>query len=580
MGKLSLFYPIGADHDFNKMSDETFHDLAGETLVKAVAKNENERNLIKKVLVSVNKDPEVVAYRIEVFDDIIRFPKLRDELQKVLERVDFLRVYGSFNKLSEACGIWELMHRMDEMREFIDCVEVFYVCLQKYPIKSRGLMELFEYAKSLYEDSGFMELKKDIEGLKVTTSKIKSVTMGINLNERFEAETIGIVSINSKYFSGSEMLHNFKDFIARQDEIKDSTEWKEDYNYRQARPDLNAAFRAMEESGAKVSAAANPLLMGGFVNVPYNDMSGSVMQYMANIANSLLSRSVKHMRSVLTGHAAVDISDFSALIPELLFYIRMAEFVEKMRERGFAFCKPEVMTDTAFPSMEAVCLYNLKLAQSLYETDGKMNDIVVNDLVFDQDKLIYVLTGANRGGKTTLTQGIGGLFMLAQAGVYVPARKFSFTPVDMIFTHFPADEDKTLDYGRLGEECKRFREMFREATDKSLILLNETFSTTSYEEGYYIAVDAVKALRKKGPRTIYNTHMHKLGMEIDMLNEGEGKGRVESLVSASRDGVRSYKVIVAPPEGLSYARDIAEKYGVTYEMLMSDDEGETDMTES
>ena len=65
-----------------------------------------------------------------------------------------------------------------------------------------------------------------------------------------------------------------------------------------------------------------------------------------------------------------------------------------------------------------------------------------------------------------------------------------------------------------------------------------------------------------------------------MLNEGEGKGRVESLVSASRDGVRSYKVIVAPPEGLSYARDIAEKYGVTYEMLMSDDKGETDMTES
>ena len=83
-------------------------------------------------------------------------------------------------------------------------------------------------------------------------------------------------------------------------------------------------------------------------------------------------------------------------------------------------------------------------------------------------------------------------------------------------------------------------------------------------------MDAIKALRKKGTRTIYNTHMHKLGMELDMLNEGDGKGRVESLVSASKEGVRSYKVIVAPPEGLSYARDIAEKYGVTYDMLMSE----------
>ncbi len=570
MGKLSLFYPIGAKHDFVKMSDETFHDLAGEVLVNSLAKNEKERNLIKNVLVSLNKDPEVVDFRTEVFDDIIRFPKLRDEMQKVLERVDFLRVYGSFNKLSEASGIWELMHRMDEMREFIDCVEVFYVCLQKYPIKSRGLTELFEYARELYEDSGFMELKKDIEELKVTTSKFKSVTLGINLNERFEADSIGIVSINSKYFYGSEMIHNFKDFIARQDEIKDTAEWKDDYNYRPARPDLNAVLMAMEGNATKAAKVMNPLRMGGFAAVPENDMAGGVMQYMTNIANSLLSRSVKQMRSVLTRHAAVDISDFSALIPELLYYVRMAEFVERMREKGFFFTKPEVIMDAESPSMEAVSLYNMKLAQSLYDTGGKMNDIVVNDLKFDRDRLIYVLTGANRGGKTTLTQGIGALFMLAQTGAYVPARKFRFTPVDMIFTHFPADEDKTLDLGRLGEECKRFREIFKGSTEKSLILLNETFSTTSYEEGYYIAVDAIKALRKKGTRTIYNTHMHKLGMELDMLNEGDGKGRVESLVSASKEGVRSYKVIVAPPEGLSYARDIAEKYGVTYDMLISE----------
>ena len=113
MGKLSLFYPIGTKHDFAKMSDETFHDLAGEVLVNALAHNEKERNLIRRDLVGMNGDPDVVSYRIEVFDDIIRFPKLRDELQQVLERVDFLRVYGSFNKLSEAEGVWELMHRMD-----------------------------------------------------------------------------------------------------------------------------------------------------------------------------------------------------------------------------------------------------------------------------------------------------------------------------------------------------------------------------------------------------------------------------------------------------------------------------------
>ena len=52
--------------------------------------------------------------------------------------------------------------------------------------------------------------------------------------------------------------------------------------------------------------------------------------------------------------------------------------------------------------------------------------------------------------------------------------------MDGVYTHFPADEDKTLDLGRLGEECKRFRELYMETTGDSLLLLNETFATTSF----------------------------------------------------------------------------------------------------
>ena len=164
------------------------------------------------------------------------------------------------------------------------------------------------------------------------------------------------------------------------------------------------------------------------------------------------------------------------------------------------------------------------------------------------------------------------MYVLAQGGVFVPASEFSFVPADCIFTHYPADEDKTLDYGRLGEECNRFREIFSQCTADSLLLLNETFSTTSFEEGFFIARDAVKAILKKGTRCIYNTHMHKLASDIDDINgeckkEG-GLFKAASLVVLSDGGERSFKVKVAPPQGMSYARDIAEKYGVTYEMLL------------
>ena len=215
--------------------------------------------------------------------------------------------------------------------------------------------------------------------------------------------------------------------------------------------------------------------------------------------------------------------------------------------------------------MKATGLYNMKLAINM--PDPK--ELVVNDLVFDNEHTIYILTGANRGGKTTITQAVGMLFALAQGGVYVPADSFEFSPADCIYTHFPADEDKTLDLGRLGEECVRFKEIYTSVTSTSLLLMNETFSTTSFEEGYYIAYDSVKALLTKGPRTIYNTHMHKLAIDAPEYS-ADMPVKASSLIVKSEGGNRSFKVEIAPPEGMSYASDIAKKYGVTYDMLTGD----------
>ena len=125
-----------------------------------------------------------------------------------------------------------------------------------------------------------------------------------------------------------------------------------------------------------------------------------------------------------------------------------------------------------------------------------------------------------------------------------------------------------MDLGRLGEECSRFRELYDLLTDKGLLLLNETFSTTSFEEGYYIAVDAVRAVLSSGCRAIYNTHMHKLAYDLDTaVNISGGEGKAVSLVAETVDGKNSFKVRIAPPQGQSFARGIAEKYGVTYESL-------------
>lgn len=556
--ELSLLHPAGEDPNYQVLPEETAHDLSLDQICETLTKMEPERNLIRRIMSRISGRPEVIQYRCDVFEDILNHPKLREELHDLLDRVDFLRTYGSFTKESDASGIWELIHRLDEMKEYIECVESIYRCLDEKEIQSEGLLALKAYVKELYENNGFESLKKDIAELKIGASEIKSVTLGVNLNDRFEPNGIGIVSINSKYFTKSGIIANFCDFLNRQDELSPDTQWKKKYTFRTAGSE--GGMQAMEQT-ADMMVRGQMRGMAGIVPPTPDGRSDDVIHSLDRAATAMLSGTVRRLKQILSRHVSVSTQVIAARIPELVYYIRWAEYVEKLQKEGHLMCKPQVQ-NAGERMMDAKELYNLKL------TKNPPAEIVTNDLIFDREHRIYILTGANRGGKTTITQAVGIAFLLAQGGIYVPASSFVFSPAANIFTHFPADENKTMDLGRLGEESKRFRDIFLQADATSLLLLNESFSTTSFEEGFFIAYDAVRALRDLGARTIYNTHMHKLARKLDELNaEGDGDSLASSLVAESQEGKRSYRVRVGMPEGLSYARDIAEKYGVTYEQL-------------
>ena len=565
MQEFSLLYPGKEMPEYHILPEDTAHDLAVDGFCGLLSDMEPERKWIRSVMRHISGEPGVIQYRCDVFEDVLRFPVLREQMRKLLDRVDFLKTNGSFGKESDASGVWDLVHRLDEMDEYIQCVQAIYTCLGEVEIQSEGFLTLKEYVRRLYEDHGFEELKKDIDALKVETSKVKSVTLGVNLNDRYEPSEVGIVSINGKAFTKSGIIANFCDFLNRRDEIQYGNEWKEQYTFRTAGrdPEGNAG---MERTAAGLRPGLQGMMMSGMANVSNDGMSTDVTHILDRAITSMLTRIVKKLKHVLSRHVSVSTATISALLPELLYYIHWAEYVEKLQAKGFVMCKPQLL-DGEKREMHAAGLYNLKLAQSFMEKNEGSDGIVGNNLDFDAEHRIYILTGANRGGKTTITQAVGMAFLLAQGGIYVPAESFAFSPADNIFTHYPADENQTMDLGRLGEESKRFRDIFVEATPQSLLLLNESFSTTSFEEGFYIARDVVRILLKLGVRTIFNTHMHKLAAEIDELNKESSESKGASLITETEAGKRSYRIRVAPPEGLSYARDIAEKYGVTYEML-------------
>lgn len=565
--KFSLLYPRGKTYEFTKIEDDAFHDLGLDVITKEVSSEPREQSIIANILSHLSEDPDVTNYRQDVFDDLKNLPDIREKISELFEKIEFNKQYGVIRKSKdEVEGLWFLMHRLNQYRDYITCVDALKECLGDERIKSQGLKDYRTYIDEVYADAHFNELKKDLEKLTKETSEIQSVTIGMNLNGRLEAVSMGIVSVNNKPFKKSNIVSNFADGIGG-DKIKEGNEWNGDMHYRVVEKQATQGFTNFMTEAIK---ATNPLARSASANTTASIANGdgianSPAQF-DTVLNRMLDVMAKSLRRTLDKYSEMALSEVADVIPEFIYYIRFIDFLSKIEAKGFKLTKPKAVPKGDV-SMQAKGFYNFKLAMNLLTP----KDLVVNDLDFDNDHTIYILTGANRGGKTTATQGIGLLYALAQGGVYVPADSFVFAPADCIYTHFPADEDQTMDLGRLGEECIRFKEIFENAKDTSLILMNETFSTTSFEEGYYIACDSIKALLTKGARTIYNTHMHKLGLDAEEFSK-DFKQKAASLIVKSDGGKRSFKLAIAPPEGSSYAADIAKKYGVTYEMLTGNKE--------
>ena len=562
--KLSILFPEQDRIIYETVPAETWHDLGLDSIVEKVASQPQEVPLLQRVMTSLTSDPAVSRYRADVFEDLLMHPDIRNQLMDLLDKVKMFYDYGVVKRHDSDDGIWDLMHRLEEYRDYILTVESIRSCLSDRDLRSAGLRSLRETISQIYESKGFAALRKDVEELHASASAVRSVTVGINVNDRFEAVNMGLVSVNAKPFTRSNILKHFVTAISSRDSIEPEAEWNGSLSYEPAAP-LPGIIEATESLARTGMIMRNPLLGLSLASIPRDDGTAEVPHQMDSAASQLLTRLVRRLKDTLAQYMNISVRDIADLIPELLFYVRWAEYLESLQQKGWKFCKPAAREPSeALSGMEAVGFYNLKLIGTVSPAE-----VVPNDLSFDPEKRVFILTGANRGGKTTVTQAVGQLFLLAQSGISVPADSFSFDPADMVLTHFPADEDRTLDLGRLGEECRRFRDLYARSSGRSLLLLNETFSTTSFEEGYFIAVDAVRAILKKGTRTIYNTHMHKLAFELDSaINQPDQTEKAFSLISVMENGSASFRIRIAPPEGKSFARSIAEKYGVTYENLI------------
>ena len=114
-------------------------------------------------------------------------------------------------------------------------------------------------------------------------------------------------------------------------------------------------------------------------------------------------------------------------------------------------------------------------------------------------------------------------------------------------------------------------EILDSITSHSLVLLDESLSSTGSYEGAYIASEVLQGFSMVKCRGIFTTPLHDLAASVDRINDAclpKGGVKIDNLVAAIQEGSRSFKIRRAKPDGKSYARDIAESYGLTYETIL------------
>lgn len=181
------------------------------------------------------------------------------------------------------------------------------------------------------------------------------------------------------------------------------------------------------------------------------------------------------------------------------------------------------------------------------------NTEVIGNSISLSDKKLCIITGTNQGGKTTFLRSLGLAQIMAQCGLFVTAEYFSSKLFQGVFTYFPNEEDKTLNKGLLEQELCRLNELVVHMSTNSLLLMNETFSTTIEYDASLLAEQITSAFYKCGVTTVFVTHLFEYAHKLYINNSED---YLFYLAQRQQGGNRTYRLEEGEPLRSSFALDL------------------------
>jgi len=456
---------------------------------------------IRTLFAEPQAEADTIRYRQEVCEDL-EDPALAEAVKAFGDRM--ARVRSLANADTSAHRYQRLRWLVDAAEKYGPAVRALGEALSGPSLRSRGLATLRDYLAEYANSAGFHELEED-------ASRVKAGLDTVRYSVRIDGLRVRVLPFRDEADYGAEIEHTFARF----------------------------AQGTVKERVFKFPTA-----------------------YMTRVDAQIVERVARLHPDVFAAleqfgerHAGFIDATVARFDREVRFYLAYLDLVAPLRSAGLLFCYPEVGSSG---DVEAYDAFDVALALKLAK-EGKKP--VPNDFELRGSERILVVTGPNQGGKTTFARMFGQLHYLAALGLPVPGRSARLPLFDRVYTHFDREERAEDLIGKLEDDLLRLHRILETATASSVVILNESLSSTTVDDALFISRRVLGELMACGSICVCVTFLD----ELSRL--GPQTVSMVATVDAEDLTSRTHKIVRRPADGLAYAQALAEKYSVTYESV-------------
>lgn len=481
---------------------DVIYDLSADKAIHTIYKDIRRADYFISVLMKPLTNIENIKYRQDILKDFIGISKLFDDMKLIFNRYDKIKsdwrelrsgVYPAGSTVNQRALLEYTFNSLKVTAIFPKTIMSFFRSIQdtlsKYDIKSEGLIEFKRYCAEMIENNSLIEITNIASMFQYNSPENYDFLISAVLDER-----LNLCSC----------------------ELSDVIEHK-----------TEQSINLFKKMFAKKKIADD-----GFIDV--TDEEGESV----DDAIGILNESLHHIDSALT-YVTNDVYEiFYGISSELQFYESALHIINYINDKGTNFNFPEILPCES-DMFEAVGIYDLLLISEGMEKEN----LIVNDVSLQSDDNGILIRGLNKTGKTAYLRAIGLSQLFAQSGLPVCADSAAISIRNAIYSHFSSAEEefKAGDTaGRFEGEVQAISKIMDDIQPYSLLLLNETFQTTAYDEGTEGILHILEVMRYDSIKSkfIFVTRLNGL---FDLMKSGN----VRFLEAGHDDNL--YKIVDISP---------------------------------